>query len=194
MIRINLLPFRAARKKENIRRQISVFILLLFLTTAVLFWASGFWTKKITLLNEEINNINQQLAVTTAAAKEVDKIKKDLDALQQKTEVIKNLEKSRREPIILLDAMTGLVVKNRMWFTDFSDIQTTVKIKGIALDNKTVADFMTELEKSGLFITVNLDSLKQTTIQSTLNLKSFEITCHKADDKKESDDRISVSS
>jgi len=27
MIRINLLPFRAARKKENIRRQISVFVL-----------------------------------------------------------------------------------------------------------------------------------------------------------------------
>ena len=27
MIRINLLPFRAARKKENIRRQISVFAL-----------------------------------------------------------------------------------------------------------------------------------------------------------------------
>ena len=27
MIRINLLPFRAARKKENVRRQVSVFLL-----------------------------------------------------------------------------------------------------------------------------------------------------------------------
>jgi type IV pilus assembly protein PilN len=27
MIRINLLPFRAARKKENIRRQISIYVL-----------------------------------------------------------------------------------------------------------------------------------------------------------------------
>jgi type IV pilus assembly protein PilN len=27
MIRINLLPFRAARKKENIRRQLSIYVL-----------------------------------------------------------------------------------------------------------------------------------------------------------------------
>lgn len=193
MIRINLLPFRAARKKENIRRQISIFILSLFLVTAILFLASGYWSRKINLLNTQIEKINHELSVTTAAAKEVDKIKKDLDALQRKTEVIRNLEKSRREPIILLDAMTGLVIKNRMWFTDFSSIQKTVKIKGIALDNKTVADFMTELEKSGLFKTVNLDSLKQMNFQKTLSLKQFEITCQKADNKKASD-RKSASS
>ena len=151
MIRINLLPFRAARKKENVRRQISVFVLSLFLITAILHYAGGFWTKKIKLLNAQIDQINQELTVTTAAAKEVDKIKKELDALQQKTEVIQNLEKTRREPVQLLDAMTGLIVENRMWFTNFTDIQSTIKIKGVALDNKTVADFMTELEKSGFF-------------------------------------------
>ena len=135
MIRINLLPFRAARKKENIRKQISIFILSLFLVTAILFYASGFWTKRINLLTAQIEQINQELAVTTAAANEVDKIKKDLDALQKKTDVIRNLEKTRREPVKLLDVMTALVIKNRMWFTEFSDIQKTIKIKGIALDN-----------------------------------------------------------
>ena len=69
------------------------------------------------------------MSVTTAAAKEVDQIKKDLDELQKKTEVIQNLEKTRREPVQLLDAMTGLVVENRMWFTSFTDIKKTVKIK-----------------------------------------------------------------
>jgi len=193
MIRINLLPFRAARKKENIRKQISIFILSLFLVTAILFYTSGFWTKKIKLLNSQIEQINQELTVTTAAANEVDKIKKDLDDLQKKTDVIRNLEKTRRAPVELLDAMTGLVVKNRMWFTDFTAIQKTIKIKGIALDNKTVADFMTQLEGSGLFSAVNLDSLKQTTIKSTLSLKSFEITCQKAEAKKASDKKAASS-
>jgi type IV pilus assembly protein PilN len=193
MIRINLLPFRAARKKENIRRQISVFILSLFLVTAILFYASGFWTNKIKLLNAQIEQINQELTITTAAAQEVDKIKKDLDDLKKKTDVIRNLEKTRREPVELLDAMTGLVVKNRMWFTDFSDIQKTIKIKGIALDNKTVADFMTQLEGSGLFSTVNLDSLIQQTFKNTLSLKSFEITCQKAEAKKAPDTKAASS-
>ena len=31
MIRINLLPFRAARKKENIKRQISIYVLTVIL-------------------------------------------------------------------------------------------------------------------------------------------------------------------
>ncbi|RLB32469.1 MAG: pilus assembly protein PilN, partial [Deltaproteobacteria bacterium] len=38
MIRINLLPFRAARKKENIKRQISIFVL----TTLFAFAAMGY--------------------------------------------------------------------------------------------------------------------------------------------------------
>ncbi len=36
MIRINLLPFRAARKRENIRQQISVYIGIVVLTLLVI--------------------------------------------------------------------------------------------------------------------------------------------------------------
>ena len=65
-----------------------------------------------------------------------------------------------------------------MWFTDFADNNDAVVIKGNALDNKTVADFMIQLEKSGLFKTVNLTTLKQVTIQK-VNVKGFEIYCEK---------------
>ncbi len=179
MIRINLLPFRAARKKENIRRQISVFFLTLLLIAACLYMGSGYWKNKIQALNQDINRINSELSIMTAAAKEVDRIQRDLDALKQKTDVIRDLEKSRRAPVRMLEAMTELVVEKRMWFNSFSDTAGTIQIKGVALDNKTVADFMTRLEKADLFSSVNLDSLKQQTLKESLNLKSFEITCRK---------------
>lgn len=189
MIRINLLPFRAARKKENINRQITIFVLFLILVTAGLFYGNRFFTKKIDALDQEIKSINRQLALKMKAAKEVDQIKKDLDELEQKTTVIKNIEKTRKEPVKLLDAMTELVIAKRMWFTDFSDVSNTVTIKGIALDNKTVADFMTKLEKSALFSTVNLDSLKKEVFKKTLNLKNFVITCHKVTNTQEPDEK-----
>lgn len=189
MIRINLLPFRATRQKENVQRQVTAFILGLVFVTIVLYLVGGIWTKKISRLNTQIATINQELTRQTAAAKEVDKIKKDLDALEKKTQVINNLKKSRREPIQMLEAMTGLVVEKRMWFTSFSDSDKTVKIKGIALDNKTVADFMTRLEGSGFFSNVNLDSTKQQTFRNTLSLKSFEITCRKAETQISSDQK-----
>jgi type IV pilus assembly protein PilN len=156
------------------------FILGLIVVTVVLFLVGGVWTKKVNQLNRQITGIKTELAKQTAAAKEVDRIQKDLDALQKKTTVINNLKKSRRKPVEMLEAMTGLVVEERMWFTSFSDSGKTVKIKGTALDNKTVADFMTRLEDSGLFSNVSLDSTKHQTFKKTLSLKSFEITCRKA--------------
>ena len=47
MIRINLLPFRSTRKKENIRRQLSIFVLSLILAVVAYFsfWAGG-WMRR----------------------------------------------------------------------------------------------------------------------------------------------------
>jgi len=82
MIRINLLPFRAARQKENVQRQILAFIVGLILVTVVLYLVGGIWTKKISRLNTQIANINKELTKQTDAAKEVDQIINDLHALE----------------------------------------------------------------------------------------------------------------
>ncbi len=192
MIRINLLPFRAARKKENIKRQITIFFLLIILVVAGLFYGNGFFAKKIDLLNGEIAQINRELASKTKAAKEVDQIKKELDELKQKTEVINSLATNRRAPVELMDAMTQLVVKKRMWFTSFSAVANTISIKGIALDNQTIADFMTRLEESSLFSSVNLDSSKKETYKQTFNLKSFAITCQKTPKNAEAGKKVTI--
>lgn len=88
------------------------------------------------------------------------------------------LEQNRHKPTLLMDTMTQVVIAKRMWFTKLEEKDKAVNITGIALDNKTVADFMVQLEKSGLFSTVSLKTLKQTVLQSS-NLKSFTIQCVK---------------
>ncbi len=74
--------------------------------------------------------------------------------------------------------MTRMVIPGRMWFTSLSDISETVEITGLALDNKTVADFMIQLEGAKLFSNVSLKTLKQQTIKDVV-LKNFEISCRK---------------
>jgi type IV pilus assembly protein PilN len=92
--------------------------------------------------------------------------------------VMKTLEANRFEPTRLLDVMTQVVVSKRMWLTNLESRGDIVNLKGIALDNKTVADFMVRLEDCGLFKEVDLKTLKRTNSQSA-NLKSFEISCKK---------------
>lgn len=179
MIKINLLPFRLARKKENIRRQVSVFVLLLVFSSICLYYGNSFWNSRIQTLTQDVGFLDQELKVAMAAAQEVDRIKKELNDLEQKMKVITDLKASRREQIDLLDAMTRLVIEKRMWFTSFSAAGISVSIKGIALDNTTVADFMRKLETSGLFSSVVLGNLTKETINNNMNLKKFEITCNK---------------
>lgn len=194
MIRINLLPYRAAQKKENIRRQISIFVLAVIMIVGILLYYNMTLNNHIDALNTQIKNKKSMLAQVEKQAKKVDEIKKAFETLKQKTSVIKSLEANRKISVQLLDNMTTLVAEKvsvsqteaspdsdskpvkRLWFTNFQENGNNINIQGIALDNKTIADFMSRLEGSALFMNVNLKAIKQQKINE-LNLKNFEIIC-----------------
>ncbi len=180
MIRINLLPFRAARKKENIRRQVSIFLLSLVFVFSALMYYHIRLNHQIGTLNSQIKTTKKQLAGYQKISKEIDGIKHKLKILNDKLKIINQLELNRKEPIRLLDKMTTAIIPKRMWFTSFGSRNQTINIKGIALDNKTVADFMTRLEKTNLFASVNLKTLQKHKMPGRdISLKNFEISCTK---------------
>jgi len=209
MIRINLLPFRAARKKENIRRQVSIFFLVLFFLSATLVWYNIDLNKKTKKLQTLITATEKELQTYNKINNEIAEIRKNLQVLQTKTDIMEELEIKRREPIEILDAMTEINIGNRMWFTSFKVVEKVqaqpeepakgrktepavsagrpaqkpkkavdIIIKGVALDSKTVADFMTLLESSPLFDNINLKTLRKATLRG-LNLMEFEINLNK---------------
>jgi type IV pilus assembly protein PilN len=172
MIRINLLPFRAARKKENVRRQISIFLLsFVFLLVVVIYYNVN--------LNQQINRLKVkneetkvQLTKYNKINEEIATIKKNLTILNQKIDVINNLNGSRTEAVLLLESMTQLIVPDRMWFTSFTLKGGNIALKGVALDERTIADFMKNLE--GSYANVALKSMQQKKIKGKdLNLKDF---------------------
>ena len=201
MIRINLLPYREARKKESILRQANIFLVVFFLVFAILIYYNIWLGGEIDDLNTKIKNKKIMLTKAETQAKKVDQIKNELEKLGHKTDVIKNIETNRRAPVILLENMTKMVAEKtsiltpdtsadnnnkpvkRLWLTNFEASGEKVNIKGIALDNKTIADFMSRLEESELYKNVNLKTIKQQKINK-LNLKRFEIGCVKASLKK----------
>jgi type IV pilus assembly protein PilN len=196
MIRINLLPYRELREKGNIRKQMSIFFLSFLVVVVILLVYNMSLQKRIDGLNTKIATKKRLLTKVEKQAKEVDRIKDGFENLEKKTKVIKNLEKKRKDAFFLLDNMTKIIAEDtsssgsdslsdkdnksvkRLWFTNLEANGNNISIKGIAMDNKTVADFMTRLEVSNLYKNVNLKTLKQQKI-SKLILKSFEITCNK---------------
>ena len=172
MIRINLLPFRAARKKENVRRQISIFLLsFVFLLVVVIYYNVN--------LNQQIDRLKVKNKETTVQLekykkinKEIAQIKKNLTLLNQKIDVINSLNGSRTEAVLLLDSMTKLIIPERMWFTSFTLKGDKIALKGVAMDERTIADFMKNLE--GSYANVALKSMQRKEIAGkNVNLKDF---------------------
>jgi type IV pilus assembly protein PilN len=177
MIKINLLPFRAARTKENIRRQVSILFLTLILGTIVLMIYNFHLDSRIKVLQGSVVSLEKDVSLYRKKAAEVDKIKKDLSVLKQKITVIRNLEKHRKLPVSIMETFTEVLVPQRMWLTDFAKTGRNLNLKGIALDNKTAADFMVNLENASLFSNINLKKLQQKKVDNIKNFKEFEINC-----------------
>lgn len=177
MIRINLLPFRAARKKENIRRQVSIFLLLLGIVAGGLLLLHLYMGNWINSLQAQINQTNTEIERYQEIGKQVDENKKKIEVINKKKAVINNLIKDRYKPVRMLGVLTELIITDQMWLTNLSTQGTGVRIKGVAMDERTVADFMTNLENSGLFPIVNLSTVKRKTFNESINLKEFEVAC-----------------
>ena len=196
MIKINLIPFRDIEKKENIRRQVTIAILSVILVMMAMAYYYMHLRNTIVDMTAKIESTKIELAAAEKEAKKVDKIKQELNKLNTKIQVIKTIEANRKASIKLLDHMTIMVDEQtsavesgpsqdeigkpvkRLWFTSFQANGPNLNINGIALDSKTVADFMTRLEVSKTYNNVTLNTLKKESINN-LNLKSFVITCQK---------------
>ena len=180
MIRINLLPYRAARKKENIRIQVNVFLGSLLIVGLLVFWYNSYLGGRVNGLNKEIKSTQEQVAKYKKINEEIAEIKKKLAVLDRKIKVIESLEADRKAPVQNLDSLYDLLVEKRMWYNQIEQRGDSFKLSGIALDNQTVADYMTRIEKSERFHNVRLSSIKQYEIQGkNLKLKQFEVNFEK---------------
>lgn len=184
MIKINLLPFRTARKKENVRRQLTILFSSLLLVFILLIYFNIRLNGQVKEIKSKVEAGKAEFAKYEKINNEIADIKAKLEVLNAKMDVIKTLETNRYEPVRLMDAMTNIVIPKRMWFVSLDGRGNNVNISGVAVDNQTVADFMTRLERSKLFDTVNLKTLKQNVVKQAI-FKSFDISCTKPVKKEE---------
>ena len=139
-------------------------------------------TNKIKAMKIRNDNTTAQIAKYEKINKEIAAIKKKLNQLNQKIKVIETLEGSRKDTIKLMDSMTNLIIPERMWFSSLNVKGNSIAIDGVALDERTIADFMLNLQK--VYTNVTLKSLKQIEIKSrSLNLKNFSLTLKKVQPK-----------
>jgi len=176
MIKVNLFPFRAARIKENIRRQVTIYLLsMIFIILA----SSYFYLD----LNNKVNTLREERDVKQ---KELDSFKdtnikiaaltKTIAAVEVKLKTIKRLEKGKTGPVKLLDDIVMSVPEDKLWLTTLKEQKGTLILNGTAMDNETVADFMNKLQNTKSINSVQLVRTMQKKITGfDLSLKDFSL-------------------
>lgn len=167
MIRINLLPVEQTKKWELGQKQIVLFLLVLVGVAAGNWaWHSGV-AETLALKENQVQRIRQDIAQLDKVISEVRNIAKEKEAIELKLEVLSNLRKARTGPVKLLDNL-AVIMPERTWLLSFQERDGKLLLKGGAVTNEDLADFIRALKASAYF--------KEPTLKRSLQKQGGDIT------------------
>ena len=183
MIKINLLPYRASKKKETASQQLIIMAVAIVAVVAVSGVAYSVTLGKIRTTKSEITRSEEELAGLKKKIGEIDNLKKLQAEVQKKLDILNQLRKEKTGPAIRLARMSD-IVPEKMWLTRYQESGTNVSISGLAYTEELIADFMRSIQASQEFANVELQVSEQQEING-IKLKKFDLTCAIKVDKKD---------
>jgi len=184
MIQINLLPIGQIKKRQRVYQQTIALLVSLLVVFALMGMTAINMSNKITGIKTEIENLNKEKATYVKTRNEIDKLKKDKLALENKLEAIKKLKQVSQEPVRILDALANLTPADTLWIKSLKQSPSQLNLTGIALDNATIAKYMNALTDSPYFSDAKLGNTRLTQMGGQ-KLKSFTLTITIAEIKPE---------
>ncbi len=144
MIRINLLPVRAAKKKEMGKQILVLFAIVLIAA----FVGNYMWYADRKAEFDQnaagIVQVKAKIAELEKVIGEVSKINDRKTEVQKKLGVLDNLRKGRAGPVKMMDALATATPK-KLWLRQFTEDKGGVRISGSAISHDEVAEFMSSL-------------------------------------------------
>jgi len=177
MIRINLLPRdeRQTRRSFQLPKIGSLMPFLVLLVVIALFGAvSVFQTLQIGRLKSDIARAEQESEKLRPQIQTIQDLTQKREELQRRLNVIQDLDKTRLQRVMLVDELSKCVPEH-LWLTSYEETGNKVQIEGVTFSNLLVADFMTRLEASPLYGSVDLLVAEKGQIDQR-NVVKFKVT------------------
>jgi len=167
MIRINLLgQARPKAAKQAVPLEATVQILFACVAVGLAFLILGitYYQQK-----RQLDDTNKRIAALRAEKASLQQIKADVDkfesekaVLQQRIDVIEELQKNRSGAQDMMEMVANTVVRvDSLWLTSIDRKGNALEVQGEAGSINAVANFITELKKSGYFQQVEIKNTKE---------------------------------
>ncbi len=175
MIKINLLPVRASKKKESAIQQIAIFFISIVLVLAVVLGMYFFKSIQITSTKNDITAANDKINELKKKIGKLEELKSLKEQVKKKLDVLAQLRKNKSGPAQRL-ATLSTITPDQLWLTAYSESGADIKISGLAFSEDLIAAFMRSLEASSDYMNVELLVSEQSESAGT-KLKRFDVSC-----------------
>jgi type IV pilus assembly protein PilN len=129
-------------------------------------------------LKDKEQKLQAELKTYEVTIKRIVELEKKIKEIRAKLDVIRELERNKTGPVHLLDEIAMAVPKEKLWITSLKESRGTLMLTGTAMDNETVALFMTNLDQSEYISNVELQSTRLRNMPNyKLNVSDFILEC-----------------
>lgn len=178
MIRINLLASgpkaRTAKPQYDVRAQALLGVGVIVITLAGCLWYSASLDSEIEARQEEKREKEQQVAQLKEQVKQVQDFEQKKKLLEDKNQIIDQLEQSRMGPVKVLDHVSQSIEPLKIWLTKLGLSSDAVELEGRALTNDDVVEFANNLRRTDHFTGINLQESKAA-VENKINLYQFRL-------------------
>ncbi|HXN30050.1 MAG TPA: PilN domain-containing protein [Candidatus Acidoferrales bacterium] len=179
MIRINLLgQIRPKATKQSVPLESTLQILLgvAALAIALIVLSVTYYSQK-----RQLDDTNARIAALKAERTNLQQIKQEVDrfetqkaALQTQIGVIEGLQKNRTGAQELLQMVANTVVRvDQLWLTSLDRTGDNLHLTGEAGSVDSIANFMTQMRRSGYFDKIEIDEAKEDDVAKSVTTYGF---------------------
>jgi len=166
MIRINLLPGPRAKdgaQQQDVRREALIGLGVTAVALTGCFYYSGVLDDTIEAKQQEKQDKGKQLAVLKEKIKKVEDFEQKKKLLEEKNQIIDQLEKARLGPVRMMDFVSQSLDPLKLWLVAMSIKGGSVELEGRALSNDDVVEFVKNLRRTDYFGAIRLDETRAAT-------------------------------
>ncbi len=186
MIRINLLGQarpKAAKQAVPLEATVQILFACVAVGLAVVILGISYYQQKRQLdeTMRRIDALKAEKASLQQVKADVDKFESEKSVLQQRIDVIETLQKNRSGAQDMMQMVANTVVRvDSLWLTTLDRKGDSIVLDGEAGSINAVANFITELKKSGYFGQVEIKNAKENDLLPGVETYGFEMTVNVA--------------
>lgn len=165
MIRINLLPWREARRKAHNLQFYILMGMVAGLAASIVLLVHGYYAARISTQSERNRFLTAENKKLDTEIEEIKKLKEEIQALLSRKQVIETLQADRAQTVYLLEQLVRQT-PDGVYLKSIRQTGAKVNLSGYAQSNARVSTLMRNLEASPYLVNPDLVEIKVANINN----------------------------